>query len=337
MHAPAESVVAETNRGDLRYSIALCTYQGERFVEDQLRSIFEARPICTELVLVDDASSDGTMGAADRALKDWSGQAVVEVNASNRGSRRSFERALRLTREPLIFLADQDDRWHPDKPARMLAQFAVRPDLLLLHSDARIVDDAMHPLGYTLLRAIEFSPRERAAIRDGDAFEAFVRRNLATGATIAMRRGLLEMALPIPDGWVHDEWLATIASAIGRVDFLDESLIDYRQHASNQIGARKLSLRGKLARAFEKQGDFYEKQLLRNTALLERLLALGSRVPPDRLVTVRDKLAHLRVRAALPMNRVARLRPIVSEWFSGGYGRYSTGMKSLLRDLFHRV
>ncbi len=337
MCAPARSVVVEADSSDTRYSVALCTYQGEHFVADQLRSIFDARPACTELVLVDDASSDGTMGVADHALEAWSGQAVVEVNPINRGSRNSFERALRLTSQPIIFLADQDDRWHPEKPARMLAQFAARPDLLLLHSDARIVDAALQPLGYTLLRAIEFTAEERAAIRHGDAFGAFVRRNLATGATIAMRRELLEMALPIPAGWVHDEWLATIASAVGRVDFLDEPLIDYRQHVGNQIGARKLSLGGKLGRAFDKQGDFYERQLLRNTALLDRLTALGPRVAPDRLVTVRDKLAHLRARAALPKNRVARLRPIIGQWMSGGYRRYSTGMKSLVRDLFHRV
>ena len=335
MPSPAETGAAGVDGDDARYSIALCTYRGERFVAAQLTSIFEARPTCTELVVVDDASGDGTPDVVKRALDAWQGRAVLEINAVNRGSLRSFEHALRLTTEPIVFLADQDDLWHPAKPARMLAQFAMRPDLLLLHSDARLVDDAMQPLGHTLLQAIEASSGERAAIRHGDAFDAFVRRNIATGATIAMRRSLLEAALPIPDGWVHDEWLATIASAIGRVDFLDEPLIDYRQHANNQIGARKLSWRDKVVKAFDKPGDYYTGQLIRATALLDRLVALGPRVPPDRLVKVREKLAHLRVRDALPKNRFARLRPIAGEWWSGSYQRYSTGMKSLVRDLLH--
>lgn len=337
MLRPAESGVPVADGADTRYSVALCTYRGGRYVTAQLTSIFEARPACTELVVVDDASGDGTPAVVQRAIDAWQGRAVIEVNVVNEGSVRSFEHALRLTTEPIVFLADQDDAWHPEKPARMLAQFAARPDLLLLHTDARIVDDAMQPLGYTLLRAIEASAEERVAIRHGDAFDAFVRRNIATGATIAMRRSLLEAALPIPDCWVHDEWLATIASAIGRVDFLDEALIDYRQHANNQIGARKLSLRDKVVKAFDKPGTYYVDQSIRATALLDRLSALGSRVPPDRLIKVRAKLAHLQVRAGLPRNRLARLRPIVGEWRSGGYRRYSTGMKSLVRDLFHNV
>lgn len=320
-----------------RYSVALCTYNGERYVEAQLASIFDAKPGCSELVLVDDASRDSTLGVASRAIDAWKGQAVVEVNQTNAGSLRSFEHALRLTTEPIVFLADQDDLWHPDKPARMLEAFANRPGLLLLHSDARIVDDDARPLGYTLLRAIEASPSERAAIHHGDAFDAFVRRNIATGATIAMRRSLLEHALPIPDGWVHDEWLATIASAIGEVDFLDEALIDYRQHASNQIGARKLALREKIEKAIAKPGDYYAKQVVRATALLERLTELGPRVAPDRLDKVRAKLAHLCVRAALPKNRLLRLVPIAGQMLSGAYSRYSTGMKSVVRDAFHRA
>lgn len=335
MPSPAETGISDVGGTAQRYAVVLCTYRGTRFVAAQLNSIFEAAPACDELVLVDDASGDDTMEVVKRTIGAWPGRTVIEVNPVNRGSLRSFEHALRLTTEPIVFLADQDDLWYPHKPARMLAEFAKRPDLLLLHSDARLVDDATRPLGHTLLGALEASREERAAIRRGDAFDAFVRRNLATGATMAMRRSLLDVALPIPDGWVHDEWLAVIASAIGTVDFLDEPLIDYRQHAANQIGARKLSLRDKAVKAFDKPGDYYDRQLIRASSLLERLVSLGYRVPPDRLAKVRDKLAHLRVRAALPGNRVARLRPIVGEWMSGGYRRYSTGMKSLVRDLLH--
>jgi hypothetical protein len=217
----------------------------------------------------------------------------------------------------------------------MLEAFARRPELLLVHSDARIVDGDARPLGYTLLNAIEASDAERRAIHHGDAFDTFVRRNLATGATIAFRRSLLDLALPIPDGWVHDEWLAAIAAAAGIVDFIDEPLIDYRQHANNQIGARKLALGEKVAKAFEMPGDYYDRQLVRAAGLLERLVALGPRVRPDRIEKVTSKLVHLRRRAGLPRNRLARIAPIAHELWAGNYRRYSTGMKSVIRDLFH--
>ena len=341
MHEPADDERSPIPAGDERstrpYAVALCTYNGARHIEAQLRSIFAAYPVCSELVVVDDASTDDTLEIVARTIADWPGRAVIERNAVNRGSLRSFERAVGLTAEPVVFLSDQDDLWHADKPARLLEAFAARPDLLLLHSDARIVDDKGRPLGYTLLRAIEASPDERETIHRGDAFDAFVRRNLATGATVALRRNLLDAALPFPEGWVHDEWLATIASAIGTVDFLDEALIDYRQHGANQIGARRLSFGAKATKSFQRMDDYYERQVRRSQALLHRLERLGPRVPPDRLVKVREKLDHLGVRAGLPPNRLARLPAVTGEWLSGGYRRYSTGFKSAVRDLLHRV
>ena len=332
MHEPAELAAA---RQASRYSVAICTYNGERFVEAQLDSVLAAHPSCEEIVLIDDASQDKSLAIARRVLDRVGVRTVIERNARNGGSLRSFERALGLTNEPIVFLADQDDLWHRDKPARMLAEFERRPDLLLLHSDARLVDDAGRPIGPTLLGAIEASAFERDAIHRGAAFDALIRRNLATGATMALRRSLLDVALPIPDGWVHDEWLAIVASAIGTVDFLDAPLIDYRQHANNQIGARKLSYRDKVDRAFDKPDEFYALQIERTTALLDRLVALGPRVLPERLDALRNKLVHLHIRAGLPRNRLARLIPIVGQWLSGGYQRYSTGVKSVLRDLFH--
>jgi glycosyltransferase involved in cell wall biosynthesis len=339
MRSPDEvrTASALTERGAREpYSVALCTYNGARFVGEQLRTIGDARPAPAETVVVDDASSDGTLRVVAQVVDGWGGRTRIDVNPANVGSLRSFERALGMTSQPIVFLADQDDAWQPDKPARLLDAFAARDDLLLVHSDARLVDDARRPLGYTLFDALEATAGERAAIHRGDAFDVFVRRNLATGATIALRRSLLDIALPIPDDWVHDEWLAIVASAIGGVDFIDAPLIDYRQHAANQIGARRLDLRAKLERAFGKPDDYYPRLVRRTTALIERLTSLGDRVPPDRLDKLRRKRAHLEVRAALPDQRVARTWPIAQEWLRGNYGRYSTGMKSIVRDLLHR-
>jgi glycosyltransferase involved in cell wall biosynthesis len=318
------------------YGVAICTYRGARYLREQLDSILASDPSFSELILVDDASPDDTARLARDLLADRAGAQLV-LNPQNRGSARSFESALAATTAPIVFLADQDDVWHPDKVRRTLAAFRDRPGLLMVHSDARIVESDGTATGYTLFDAIEFSPREKAMIRAARPFDTFVRRNVATGATMALRRSLLEAALPLPDEWVHDEWLATIAAAIGEVDFIDEALIDYRQHGGNQIGARRLDPVTKVRAALEQTHEWYERQVRRTVALSDRLVALGPRVADEHVLRVREKLAHLRRRATLPRNRLARTGPILREWFGGGYARYSTGFKSIARDFLHRA
>lgn len=339
---PEAFATARADRMDVdptppRLSVALCTYNGERFVDEQLDSIARQSRLPDELVIGDDASSDRT----PQILKTFSARAQFPVrlllHAEHIGTRRNFASTLEAQAGDLVLLSDQDDRWHPEKVSRLLAQFSERPDLLLLHTNARIVDDAMRPLGYDLFDALHVSGQERRWIREGDAFDAFIRRNLATGATIAFRRTLLDLALPIPDGWVHDEWLATIASAVGRVDFIDEALIDYRQHGRNQIGARRLSLRALLDKAHHVTPDWYGLQMRRTEALLARLIDLGERVPHDRLVKVNRKLAHLRTRGEMPASRAHRIVPIAIEIIAGRYARYGTGLRSIVTDLWRRA
>lgn len=317
-----------------RYSIALCTYNGAAFLGQQLASILHADTPIDEVVLIDDVSSDRTLEIAAGLSEQTNIFFFIERNDKTLGSVHNFEKALAQTRGHIVFLSDQDDVWRESKAQRLIDEFERRPDLLLLHTDARLVDADGNALKSSLFEALEVSGAERAAIRNGNAFGAFLRRNLATGATMAVRRSLFEFAFPFPDDWVHDEWLAIVAAAIGTVDFIDEQLIDYRQHSRNQIGARRLSLGEKVRKAFQRRGDFYARQERRTIALLERLVSLGSVVPADRIEMVREKVAHARFRASLPRNRLARIVPVVREIMTGRYARYSTGFRSIVRDFF---
>lgn len=103
----------------------------------------------------------------------------------------------------------------------------------------------------------------------------FLRRNLVTGATTVFRRSLLEHALPLPVEWVHDEWLGIIASAIGRVDLLEQPLIDYRQHESNQIGARRDTFEAKVRKALASRGNTHVERAIKAELLLARLQKIG--------------------------------------------------------------
>ncbi|WP_285413507.1 glycosyltransferase family 2 protein [Variovorax sp. efr-133-TYG-130] len=321
-------------------SVALCTRNGARYLPAQIRSICTQEPLPREIIVSDDGSSDDTLavvrdtialcGVADRiALRVFS-------NTPPLGVTRNFEQAVRACSHELIVLCDQDDVWHPGRLARMAAQFEARPDLLLLHTDARLVDAELQPLGSTLFHALEVQPAELEAISRGDAFSVLLRRNLVTGATTMFRRTLLDAALPFAPEWVHDEWLAAIAAATGRMDVLPEPTIDYRQHASNQIGARRLTLSEKIAKAFAERGDKHVARLHRADALLQRLLQLGDRVPAAWLEAQRAKVAHQRFRAGLPKARPLRVVPILAEAARGRYARFGRGGHAIAQDLLER-
>jgi glycosyltransferase involved in cell wall biosynthesis len=324
----------------LEVSVALCTRNGARYLPEQVRSICAQEPPPREIVLSDDASTDDTLavvrdtlagcGMADRiALRVFS-------NSPPLGVTRNFEQAVRACSHELIALCDQDDVWHPGRLARMVAQFEARPDLLLLHTDARLVDGDLKPLGSTLFHALEVQPSELEAIASGEAFGVLLRRNLVTGATTMFRRTLLEAALPFAPEWVHDEWLAAVAAATGRMDVLPEPTIDYRQHGNNQIGARRLTLSEKIAKAFVERGDKHVARLRRAEALLRRLQQLGDKVRPGCLDAQRDKVSHQRFRAELPAARPLRLVPILVEAARGRYARFGRGKQAIVQDVFER-
>ncbi|GAB3616024.1 hypothetical protein GCM10027416_05810 [Okibacterium endophyticum] len=315
-------------------SVALCTFNGAGYLGEQLRSILNQTTPPDEIVISDDGSTDATLDIVGEVLGAARVHHRVLRNTTSLGVTGNFERAIRETRGDVIVLCDQDDVWHPDRIERALAEFTDRPDLALLFADARMVDAAGTPLGYRLFDALEISEDDRRLLHGGRGFEVLLRRNLATGATVAFRRALLDVALPFPAEWVHDEWLAILAAATMRVDMLDEPLVDYRQHGRNEIGMREPSLRQKIGRVLQHRGSRNRDIAARTGALVEKLASLGDRVQRADLTAARGKLRIERMRAELPPNRLARVVPVLREARSGDYERYtSQGRREILRDL----
>lgn len=318
-------------------SVVLCTYNGERWLPELWRSLLAQTHVPDEIVVRDDASSDGTFALLENlrgAALARGVRVTLARNERNLGFVGNFEAALADATGAIVFLCDQDDIWHPQKIALMLAQFERRPGLLLLHSDARLVDEAGIDMHCGLFEALEVTRRERALIHSGRAFDALLRRNLATGATLAFRRSLLKDVAPFPPEWVHDEWLAIIAAAIGEVDCLEQPLIDYRQHGGNQIGAQWRGVGKSLERAGQPRQPYLSGLIARTQVLLARAPAFRFREARRR--ALQRKLAHLRWRASMPACRPCRLPAVLLEAARGGYARYARGMRAVAYDLFGR-
>lgn len=317
---------------NLTVSVALATRNGAGFIREQLDSILRQQPSVDEIVVSDDASHDSTVDIV-KSVADANPQVVFRVleHPAPLGVTANFETAIRACAGDLVLLCDQDDVWLEQRVARAVAAFRGRPDLLVLHADARLVDAEGRPIG-TLFGALGIGSSEVERIHRGDAFELLLRRNVVTGATMAVRRDFALASGPFPESWLHDEWLAILAAAHDGVDVEERQLIEYRQHGSNAVGANTRGLRERLSRLSAPGRPRNARLLARATDLVGRLP--GQEEVPERYVSAaRAKLDHERFRSGLPARRAARVGGVVREWRRGGYRRFGNGMQDVLRDL----
>jgi glycosyltransferase involved in cell wall biosynthesis len=208
-------------------SVCVPTYNGAPYVAEQLRSIL-ASPRVGEVIVSDDGSTDATREVV-RALGD---PRLRLVDGPRRGLVRNVEHLLALAAGEIVFLADQDDVWLPGKVETMLERLG---DADLAVSDCRVVDAALH----------ELHPSFFALRRSGPGLLRNLARNSYLGCCMALRRPLLERALPFPHGVpMHDWWLGLVAQAFGRVVFIDEPLVLYRRHGANASSTAEASRAG---------------------------------------------------------------------------------------------
>ncbi|MDB5305832.1 MAG: Alpha-L-Rha alpha,3-L-rhamnosyltransferase [Gemmataceae bacterium] len=317
----------------MRLSVALCTYNGERFLPEQLASIRGQTRPPDELVVCDDVSADRSAAIA----REFAGRAPfpvrIEVNETNLGSTRNFNRAVGLCTGDVIVLADQDDVWLPHKLAALEAALAADRDAGFVFSDAQMVDEQLNPLGYALWDAVRFRPREQERFRRGAAFEALLRRYRVTGATMAFRAVYRDLVLPIPQEWVHDAWISLLISAVGRCALVTDPLIQYRQHARQQLGEKKRGLYGQYLVARTMSRKTYEAVASRYAAALERLRHVPG-VGAAQLAILEKKVDHYRRRTAMRDPGAWRVPIILREYLRGNYSRFSLGWKAVAQDLF---
>lgn len=314
-------------------SVALATYNGGRYLEEQLRSILDQVPPPAELVVADDGSTDDTLAIVERVAAEYPTVRLrmLAAQATPLGVAGNFTRAIGAATGDLVALSDQDDRWHPGRLAAVLAHFDD-PQVTFVHHDAELVDGAGERLDQRLLDWLRITPTEREQLAEGRAFEAYLRRNLATGATVVFRRSLAQAALPIGEGWIHDEWLAIIAAAQDGARLDPAALVDYRQHGANEIGVSRPTLRYLLGRMLRPRGDRYVWLAARSAALAARLESMG--VDERWLGLAREKSRFESRRAQYPSARLARVRPILAQ--RRDYARLSSqGTLDIVRDLMH--
>lgn len=221
-------------------SVAMSTYNGAKFLREQLDSIFSQTHPVDEIVVSDDASTDDTLNILDHYRRAHPEVAWNILPAQqNQGFRLSFRRALAHCTGELIFLCDQDDRWAHNKVERIVSVFSQNPQVLSLVTDFRTIDAEGKPLNppssgenlWVSSRVLrQRDPLVQITLRE------MLGRNQGQGCTMALRKSVAQEYIALDKAWTHDWILNLIAAMHGGLYFLKEPLIDYRLHGSNVIG-----------------------------------------------------------------------------------------------------
>ena len=326
----------------MRMSVALCTFNGAEFLPAQLESIAQQTRPPDELIVCDDASTDATRDVLASFARTARIPVSLHFSDANTGSTKNFERAIGLCTGDVIALSDQDDLWRTDKLQLIEQTFARNPNTGVIFSDAEIVDEDLRPLGKRMWDQVGFDAQKQKLIRSGRSLEVLIYGWTVTGATMVFRSDFVKLALPVPANvtMIHDGWIALTIAAVAGVEFIDEPLIEYRQHERQQIGAP-----GPRAELETQPGlHGFETALRRRnstsdlhailSALEERLTAQQHSFDCRRaLAFIADYSLHLDVRANLPRKRLSRLPRILRELMTMRYHEYANGFKSAAKDL----
>lgn len=308
--------------------VVLCTYNGARFIEAQLRSILEQRRRVDRLSIYDDGSTDDTVAIARATIaahRDPALDATVSVNPRNLGYARNFGEALARATADYVAFSDQDDIWEPDKIERLLAA-AERGRASLVFSDGIPIDADGVPFGGpSVLRGYGVSAASAASFAR-DAWAILLRRNVINGMAAMVRRETAQDALPIPPEFPHDYWLALWLARSGPIVCIDEPLYRYRLHDSNTIGISREPWHRQLY-------SIWRTPLAPRLQDLRRTRALLARLPSGdpRASEVRRKLDWLQSVCERP-DRLHRFGTALRGLIAGEYRRFAAP-HAFLRDV----
>lgn len=220
----------------MKSSVALCTYNGEKFLNKQIDSILEQTISVDEIVVCDDGSTDATVSILNSYKEKFPTVFKIHINGKNLRSVKNFEKAISLCENEIIFLCDQDDVWKPEKVSLFLKKFRENTAVDVFASNAVIIDDNDNVIDKnTIWDVVSFLGKENIQY---DFFTVFsVVGNLATGANMAFRKSFISNALPFPEKYFHhDEWISLLASSKNRFGFIEEKPSFYRIHETQQVG-----------------------------------------------------------------------------------------------------
>lgn len=224
----------------LSVDILLATCNGEAYLKEQIDSILAQSNQDWQLLIRDDESHDGTVSIIKDYLQKYPSKIkLIEDSDSHLGAKLNFQRLLEHSDAEYIMFCDQDDVWLHRKIERTLKamrtaekNYPNKP--IMVHSDLIVVDANLKKIADSLWAYQKIQPRK------GDDLNRIILQNVATGCTIMINTRAKNVSLPVPkDAIMHDWWIAIKVAEHGKIVYIPDRLVLYRQHPNNLVGAKE--------------------------------------------------------------------------------------------------
>jgi hypothetical protein len=314
----------------LTLSVALCTYDGARYLPDQLSSLIRQTRLPDEIVIRDDGSTDDTLVL----IREFQATAPVPVRiltgVERLGVAANFMTCARACSGEIILFCDQDDVWLETRVEAFRQAFRQQPEAVAIFGNAEITDESLNRTGQTLWQSYFLSPAEIRLIGAGEGLQVLARHVFVTGAALGVQKAWLDTVPDPAPGFFHDEWLGWFAA--GKLRLLDQTTLLYRQHARQQTGL-KLGPIAKLRHLIQTLAtsvELLERDQKRFQGLAQQLEAAGL---PERASLVRRKIAFIRWRLELSTHPVRRLLAVLKRLLAGDYHRFTIAHRSVVKDI----
>jgi len=319
-------------------SVAMCTYNGEKYLRKQLESIAAQSRLPDELVICDDRSTDSTLEIIHHFTNTAPFPVRLHLNPVNlggatKGITRNFEQASGLCTSDLIAFCDQDDVWLTQKLARMAQTMEENPQLGGVFVDAQLVNSLGEPKGVLLSETTGMTRKEQRRLIRGEVLPVLLSMTKVYGCTLMVDARVLAKLLPVPPSWWFDAWVPCMVAIRTKLAFIPEPLFYYRIHATQSgVGASLPTVSERIKQWKHSAKDYWrasEPQLMELYSRLE--------IEEDRFMMepylkyIRGRMDLLRFRAELPTNPLLRMVSVIRK--VGDYSRYFNGWKSVIKDL----
>lgn len=242
-----------------RIEIFLASYNGSKYIEQQITSILGQTYQNIHLIIGDDCSTDSTVSILEDFKKRFPDKITIYPRKTNVGIVRNFSFLMEISEAEYMMFSDQDDIWFPDKVEKTYLKMKElekqwgNDKPLMVFTDAQVIDDEGNLIAPSDLESKRVNPNR------SDKLNRILLQSGAIGCTMMFNRALCNLSTPLPyETYVHDFWLCLVCAGMGKSAFIKEATMKYRQHRNQYVGSKEYNFSW-FVDTFKNKADFQTK------------------------------------------------------------------------------